>query len=60
MLNRIICMNSFPTNKVWRDYFLRASVSCVISFRKNLFFCGALLLGQERFAMFFLFRSIDC
>ncbi len=43
MLNCIICMNSFPSNKVQREYFLHASVvSCVISFRKNLFFCGAL------------------
>jgi hypothetical protein len=43
MLNRIIRMNSLPANKVRREYFLRASVvSCVISFRKNLFFCGAL------------------
>ncbi len=42
MLNRIICMNSFPANKVRREYILHSSVSCVISFRKNLFFCGAL------------------
>ncbi len=35
----IIWKNSFPANKVRREYFLRASVSCVTSFRKNLFFC---------------------
>ncbi len=39
MLCHIICKNSFPANKVRREYFRHASVSCVTSFRKNLFFC---------------------
>ncbi len=39
MLCHIICKNSFPVNKVRREYFLCASVSCVTLFRKILFFC---------------------
>jgi hypothetical protein len=39
VLCHIICKNSFPANKVRREYFLRASVSCVTLFRKKLFFC---------------------
>ncbi len=46
VLRHIICKNSFPANKVWREYFLRASVSCVTLFKKNLFYC-VLPIGDD-------------